>query len=98
MIRVVLPFHLRNLVGTDREVTLNVDGRATIETVLDALEEDYPVLRGTVRDHITRERRAFLRFFACQRDLSHDPSDRLLPEAVILGEEPFRIVGAMAGG
>lgn len=98
MIRVVLPFHLRRLAGVDREVQLEVEGQVTLGTVLDALEAEYPALRGTVRDHSTGQRRAFLRFFVLQEDLSHEPQDTLLPEAVSSGAEPLRIVGAMAGG
>jgi sulfur-carrier protein len=98
MIRVVLPAHLRTLAHVDREVQLHVEGRATQRLVLDALEADYPMLRGTVRDQVTQQRRVFLRFFACGQDLSHDPPDAPLPDAVESGTEPFLIVGAMAGG
>ena len=98
MIRVVLPYHLRNLAQTGAEVTVAVEGRVTQRSVLDALEHRYPVLRGTIRDHGTQRRRAFLRFFACAEDLSHEPPDALLPEAVASGAEPFLIVGAIAGG
>ena len=98
MIRVVLPVHLRRLAGAQREVTVQVDGPVTQRSVLDALEAAYPTLRGTVRDHTTRQRRAFVRFFACGQDLSHESPDDPLPEAVVTGEEPFMIVGAMAGG
>ena len=98
MIRVALPHHLRTLAGVDREVTLEVSGEPTLRAVLDALEASYPVLRGTIRDHGTAERRAFIRFFACGRDLSLDPPDDPLPQAVASGDEPFRVVGAMAGG
>ena len=98
MIRVVLPAHLRTLARVDGEVMIEVEGRATIRSVLDALEERHPVLRGAIRDHVTRERRAFLRFFACQEDLSHDPTDTPLPEAVATGAEPFLVIGAIAGG
>jgi molybdopterin converting factor small subunit len=98
MIRVVLPAHLRTLAHVDGEVELEVDGRATQRLVLDALEARYPMLRGTIRDHATQERRAFLRFFACGQDLSHEPPDVPLPDAVAMGTEPFLIVGAMAGG
>jgi len=98
MIRVVLPSHLRTLARVDGEVKLQVESPATLCTVLDALEARYPVLRGTIRDHVTQQRRAFLRFFACGQDLSHDPPDAPLPEAVALGAEPFRVIGAMAGG
>lgn len=98
MIRVALPYHLRRLAKVDREVALRVDGPVTQRTVLDALEARYPMLRGTIRDHATQERRAFLRFFACRQDLSHEPPDTPLPDAVASGEEPFLVVGAMAGG
>lgn len=98
MIRVELPYHLRNLAQVGREVELAVDGPITQQAVLDALEAAYPMLRGTIRDHTTQVRRPFLRFFACAQDLSHEPPDALLPAAVVAGEEPFSIVGAMAGG
>jgi molybdopterin synthase sulfur carrier subunit len=98
MIRVVLPAHLRTLARVSGEVEIDVEGRATIRSVLDALEKRYPMLRGTIRDHATQERRAFLRFFACQEDLSHEAPDDPLPDAVVSGVEPFLIVGAMAGG
>ena len=98
MIRVVLPAHLRKLARTDREVELTVDGPVTQRTVLDALEARYPMLLGTIRDHTTQKRRPFVRFFACQDDLSHESPDTPLPEAVARGDEPFLIVGAMAGG
>jgi hypothetical protein len=98
VIRVVLPVHLRTLARLDGEVRLEVRGRATQRAVLDALEERYPVLRGTIRDHATQRRRAFVRFFACQEDLSNEPPDAPLPEAVAKGSEPFRVIGAMAGG
>ena len=98
MIRVALPYHLRNLAGVESEVELDVNGRPTVRGVLDALEERYPVLRGTIRDYGTAERRAFVRFFACGRDISLDPVDEPLPERVASGEEPFRVVGEMAGG
>ncbi len=98
MIRVVLPAHLRKLARVDGEVTLEVEGRATQGAVLDALEARYPMLRGTIRDHVTKKRRPFVRFFACEQDLSHDPPDTPLPEAVVMASEPFMIVGAMAGG
>jgi molybdopterin converting factor small subunit len=98
MIRIVLPAHLRTLAHVDGEVKVDVDGRATQRTVLDALEANYPMLRGTIRDHVTLERRAFVRFFACQEDLSHEPPDTPLPDAVAKGAEPFLVVGAMAGG
>ena len=98
MIRVVLPLHLRTLARIDREVELDFDGPATTRAVLDALEARYPTLRGTIRDHGTQRRRPFLRFFACGRDVSLDPSDSPLPAAIADGTEPFLIVGAMAGG
>jgi sulfur-carrier protein len=98
MIRVVLPAHLRTLARVDGEVKLDVDGRVTQRAVLDALEARYPMLQGTIRDHVTRERRAFLRIFACEEDVSHESPDTALPEAVATGAEPLLIVGAMAGG
>jgi hypothetical protein len=98
MIRVVLPAHLRTLAGVGGEVQLDVEGRATQRSVLDALEACYPMLRGTIRDHVTQKRRPFVRFFACEEDLSHDVPDTPLPDAVVAGAEPFLIVGAMAGG
>ncbi len=98
MIRVVLPVHLRTLARVDGEVTLEVGGAVTPRAVLDALEARYPMLRGTIRDHATQERRAFLRFFACEQDLSHESPDTALPAAVATGTEPFLIVGALAGG
>ena len=98
MIRVVLPAHLRTLAEVDGEVELQVDDPATQRTVLDALEARYPTLRGTTRDQVTKQRRAFLRFFACGEDLSHEPPDAPLPDQVATGAEPFMIVGAMAGG
>ena len=98
MIRVVLPAHLRKLARVDREVTLDVEGPATQRSVLDALEAGYPMLRGTIRDHVTHQRRAFVRFFACEQDLSHESPDIPLPDAVATGDEPFLVVGAMAGG
>ena len=98
MIRVVLPAHLRSLARVEDEVTLDLDGQATLGSVLDALEDRYPMLRGTIRDHVTHKRRSFVRFFACEEDLSHEPQDTLLPEAVTSGAEPFMVVGAMAGG
>jgi molybdopterin synthase sulfur carrier subunit len=98
MIRVQLPPHLRTLAKVDGEVRLALDGPATIGTVLDALEACHPVLQGTMRDHVTQRRRAFVRFFACQQDLSLEPADALLPLAVTSGTEPFLVVGAMAGG
>jgi len=98
MIRVVLPAHLRVLAGIDGEVELAVAGEVTQRSVLDALEARYPVLRGTIRDHDGGPRRAFIRFFACEQDLSHDRPDDPLPDAVVTGAEPYLIVGAMAGG
>jgi sulfur-carrier protein len=98
MIRVILPFHLRTLAHADAEVSLEVEGSATQRSVLDALEARYPMLRGAIRDHETNQRRAFLRFFACEEDLSHNPPDAPLPDAVVSGKEPFIIIGAIAGG
>ena len=98
MIRVVLPHHLRVLAGTGKEVGVAVEGEVTVGSVLDALERDYPTLVGTLRDPVSRKRRAFVRFFACEEDLSHQPADELLPDAVVAGKEPFFVVGAMAGG
>jgi molybdopterin synthase sulfur carrier subunit len=98
MIRVVLPAHLRSLAHVEDEVTLDLDGQATLRSVLDALEARYPMLRGTIRDHVTHQRRSFVRFFACEEDLSHEPPDAPLPDAVATGAEPFLVVGAMAGG
>jgi sulfur-carrier protein len=98
MIRVVLPSHLRKHADVNGEVLLEVDGEATQRSLLDALETRYPVLRGTIRDHDTLRRRPFLRFFACQRDLSHEPPDAPLPAEVVTGSKPFLIVGAIAGG
>jgi len=98
MIRVVLPAHLRTLAHVDGEVTLDVGGQVTQRSVLDALEARYPMLRGTIRDQVTQQRRAFVRVFACEQDLSHEPPDAPLPDAVATGAEPLLIVGAMAGG
>ena len=98
MIRVVLPAHLRTLAKANSEVTVEVAGTATIGSVLDALEASYPMLQGTIRDHVSKQRRPFVRFFACAEDLSHDSADAPLPEAVVSGTEPFLIVGAIAGG
>ncbi len=98
MIRVVLPAHLRRLAGVEGDVELEVAAPVTQRAILDALEARYPVLCGTIRDHVTRERRPFLRFFACEQDLSHDPADAPLPDAVASGAEPFFIIGAIAGG
>jgi molybdopterin converting factor small subunit len=98
MIRVVLPAHLRTLAHVDGEVKVHVEGQVTQRSVLDALEAGYPMLRGTMRDQVTHQRRAFLRFFACEQDLSHESPDAPLPDAVAMGAEPLLIVGAMAGG
>ncbi len=98
MIRVILPFHLRNLAHVGSEVTLEVEGAVTQRSVLDALEARYPMLRGVIRDHDTQQRRPFLRFFACEEDLSHNPPDAPLPDAVASGKEPFIVIGAIAGG
>ena len=98
MIRVVLPAHLRTLARVDGEVKIHVSGAVTTEAVLDALEAEYPALRGTIRDQATKKRRAFIRFFACQEDFSHESPDTPLPEAVATGAEPLLVVGAMAGG
>ncbi len=98
MIRIVLPAHLRTLARLDGEVRLSVDGEVTQQSVLDALEASYPVLRGTIRDQATGQRRAFVRFFACEQDLSHQPPDAPLPAPVAAGTEPLLVVGAMAGG
>ena len=98
MIHVVLPAHLRTLAGVDGEVTLTIPGPVTQRSVLDELEARYPALRGTIRDHSTQQRRAFLRFFACQQDLSHESPDAALPDEVASGKEPFLIIGAIAGG
>jgi hypothetical protein len=97
-IRVILPFHLRTLANVGREVTVDVAGPVTQRTVLDALERRYPMLSGTVRDHVKQERRKLVRFFACEEDVSHEPPDKPLPEAVAAGREPFYIIGAIAGG
>ena len=98
MIRVILPNYLRTLAHVGSEVTLEVEGPVTQRSVLDALETRYPMLRGTIRDHVTKERRAFLRYFACEEDLSHESPDAPLPEAVASGKEPFIVIGAIAGG
>jgi molybdopterin synthase sulfur carrier subunit len=98
MIQVILPAHLRNLAGVGGEVSIQVSGQVTQRSILDALESAYPMLCGTIRDHVTQERRPFLRFFACQEDLSHQPPDAPLPDAVSSGKEPFMIIGAIAGG
>ena len=98
MIRVQLPFHLRTLARVDGEVELEVEGPVTLGSVLDTLESRYPVLRGTIRDHVSLRRRAFVRFFACEQDLSLEAPETALPDAVARGEEPFLVVGAIAGG
>jgi molybdopterin synthase sulfur carrier subunit len=98
MIRITLPYHLRTLARVNDEVELALEGRATLGSVLDALETRYPVLRGAIRDRFTLQRRPFVRFYACREDLSHEPLDTMLPAAVVDGLEPFLIVGAMAGG
>jgi sulfur-carrier protein len=98
MIRVILPPHLRTLAHIGGEVSLDVEGQATQRSVLDALEVSYPMLRGTIRDHVTLQRRPFVRFFACSEDLSHEPPDTPLPDAIASGDEPLLIVGAIAGG
>ena len=98
MIRVILPPHLRTLANVGAEVQLDVEGPATQRSVLDALEARYPMLRGTIRDHVTQQRRPFLRFFACERDLTHEPPDAPLPDAVTSGAEPLVVLGAIAGG
>ncbi|HUI74941.1 MAG TPA: MoaD/ThiS family protein [Candidatus Acidoferrum sp.] len=98
MIRVVLPVHLRTLAHAGAEVQLDVQGEVTQRSVLDALEASYPMLRGTIRDHVTQKRRPFLRFFACEEDLSHLPPETPLPDAVVSGKEPLLIIGAIAGG
>ena|SRR5260221_469171 len=98
MIRVVLPAHLRTLANVDREVQVPVDGTVTISSILDALESRYPMLCGTLRDHVTRKRRPLVRFFACEEDISHQAADLPLPESVANGKEPFVIIGAIAGG
>jgi hypothetical protein len=98
MIRVTLPAHLRTLANVGSEVTLDVEAPVTQRTILDALEQRYPVLQGTIRDHVTRQRRPFLRFFACEEDLSHESPDAPVPPAVVAGREPFCVIGAIAGG
>lgn len=98
MIRVVLPIQLRRLARVEGEVQLDVHGQPTPQSVLDALESSFPMLKGTVRDHVTQQRRSMVRFYACGEDLSHEPVDKPLPEAIATGAEPFLIVGAMAGG
>jgi sulfur-carrier protein len=98
IVRITLPAHLRKLAQVDGEVKVEIDGTVTQRSVLDALEARYPMLRGTIRDHVTQRRRAFVRFFACGEDLSHETPDALLPEAIASGAEPFMVVGAIAGG
>ncbi len=98
MIRVILPPHLRALAHVGAELTLEVEAPVTQRAVLDTLEAQYPMLRGTIRDHVTLQRRPFLRFFACEQDLTHEPPDAILPEAVVAGKEPFIVLGAIAGG
>mgnify|MGYP001285250200 FL=1 len=98
MIRVILPYHLRNMANVEREVVLSVAGEPTFASILDQLEQQYPMLKGTIRDHVSRERRPYIRFFACGQDYSLDPMDTRLPDAVINGSQPLRIVGAMSGG
>src|SRR5947208_13742444 len=98
MIRVILPQHLRTLAHVDAEVAVEVKDQATLRSVLDALEASYPMLRGTIRDHVTQQRRPFLRFFACEEDLSHESPDAPLPDAVVSGKEPLVVLGAIAGG
>jgi molybdopterin synthase sulfur carrier subunit len=98
VIRVIIPQHLRTLAHVESEAELELDGPVTLRSVLDALEARYPMLRGTIRDQVTQQRRPFLRFFACEEDLSHQPPDAPLPEAVASGKEPFIIIGAIAGG
>ena len=98
VIKVALPAHLRTLARVDGQVELEVEGSATQRAILDALEARYPMLRGTIRDHVTHQRRPFVRFFACGQDLSHDSVDTVLPEAIATGAEPFLVIGAMAGG
>jgi molybdopterin converting factor small subunit len=98
LIRVSLPAHLRTLANVSGEVALDVSGEVTQRSVLATLEARYPMLRGTIRDHVTQKRRPFVRFYACEQDLSHDPPDTPLPDAVVAGDEPFLVVGAMAGG
>ena len=98
MIRVVMPAHLRTLAGVNGDVELKIDGEVTRRSILDALETAYPMLRGTIRDHVSGERRPFLRFFACRRDLSHESPDAPLPPMVASGQEPYLVIGAIAGG
>lgn len=98
VVRVVLPFHLRNLARVNGEVKVHVDGPVTQSSILDAVEDAYPMLRGAIRDHDTLRRRAFIRYFACAEDVSHEPADAALPDAIVSGSEPFMVVGAIAGG
>lgn len=98
MIRVILPNHLRRLAGTQREIEIEVEGTPTVEKILDVVEASYPSLKGTIRDHVTKERRAFIRFFVCGEDWSHEPTDTPLPDDITSGSEPLRIIGALAGG
>jgi hypothetical protein len=98
MIRVALPYHLRTLARVEGEAQLEIDGPVTLQTVLDALESRYPVLRGTLRDHVTLQRRSFIRFFACKEDWSNEPANTELPKEIADGEEPFLVIGALAGG
>jgi molybdopterin converting factor small subunit len=98
MIRVALPAHLRTLAKVEDDVQIEVTGEVTVSSILDALESRYPTLQGAIRDHVTKKRRPFIRFFACEQDLSHDPTDAPLPEAVASGAEPFLVIGAIAGG
>ncbi len=98
MIRVMLPYHLRNLAHVGTEVEVAVEGPVTLKAVLDAIEARYPMLKGTIRDHVTLQRRPFLRYFACEEDLSLEPADTALPEAIASGKEPFMVIGAIAGG
>lgn len=98
MIRVRLPYHLKTLARVDDEISIPVEGEVTVHAILTAIEEQYPVLRGTIRDHVTFKRRAFIRFFVCNQDISLEPTDTLLPDDVLSGKEPFMVIGAMAGG
>ena len=98
MIRIELPAHLRTLAGVDGEISLDIEGAVTQRSVLNTLEACYPTLRGTIRDHVTKQRRPFIRFFACSQDLSHEPPDAPLPDAVVIGKEPLLVIGAIAGG
>jgi hypothetical protein len=98
MIRVFIPYHLKNLANISGEIVLDVEGQVTVRSILDAVEARYPMLRGTIRDHVTGQRRPFVRFFACEQDFSNDPPDTPLPDAVASGAEPFLVVGAIAGG